>query len=142
MRPSITFAIAASSLAGLPAVGHHSEAGYDAESVAAFEGTVTHYGWRNPHVYVTVEATTRVERSGDRYLLETELENNASAPALAVRVVAVRTETGDRILPALYSDNFVFLMPGERQTIRTELRVADARGEEPRIVVEGFNLAR
>ncbi|MDH3420405.1 MAG: DUF6152 family protein, partial [Gammaproteobacteria bacterium] len=57
MRLSVVLPTAAGLLAGLPAAGHHSEAGYDANSVAAFEGTVTHYGWRNPHVYITVEAT-------------------------------------------------------------------------------------
>ena len=57
-----------------------------------------------------------------------------------VRLKAVREKTGDRILPALYSDNYVALMPGERRTIRTELADADTRGENPRMVVEGFNV--
>ena len=30
-------------------------------------------------------------------------------------------------------------MPGERRTIRTEIETADARGERPKMVVEGFN---
>jgi hypothetical protein len=34
---------------------HHSEAAYDSSTIVAFEGTVTHYGWRNPHVYINVE---------------------------------------------------------------------------------------
>ncbi|NNC63600.1 MAG: hypothetical protein HKN84_02340 [Gammaproteobacteria bacterium] len=70
MRSSIIIPIAAGALAALPAIGHHSEAGYDSESVAAFEGTVTHYGWRNPHVYITVEATAE---SGEtvEWLVET-----------------------------------------------------------------------
>ncbi len=32
-------------------------------------------------------------------------------------------------------------MPGERRTLCTELEDADTRGETPRIVVEGFNIA-
>jgi hypothetical protein len=52
---------------------------------------------------------------------------------------AVREKSGDRILPALYSDNYVSLMPGEQRTIVTEVAHADTRGEDPRIVVEGFN---
>lgn len=39
-----------------PALGHHSDAGVDMQAVVAFEGTVTEFGWRNPHVYVMVEA--------------------------------------------------------------------------------------
>jgi hypothetical protein len=56
-----------------------------------------------------------------------------------VRLKAVREKSGDRILPAIYSDNYVALMPGERRTFRTELANADTRGESPRMVVEGFN---
>jgi hypothetical protein len=58
-----------------------------------------------------------------------------------VRVKAVREQSGDRILPALYSDNYVALMPDERKTIVTKLEDADTRGERPKVVVEGFNLA-
>lgn len=36
-------------------LAHHSEAAYDAESVAAFQGTVTEFAWRNPHAYIMVE---------------------------------------------------------------------------------------
>jgi beta-galactosidase/beta-glucuronidase len=89
---------------------------------------------------VKLEATTRVERQGARWLLTTELHNVSAQPALMVKLKAVREKTGDRILPALYSDNYVTLMPGERRTIRTELAHADTRGENPRMVVEGFNV--
>jgi hypothetical protein len=57
-----------------------------------------------------------------------------------VRLKAVRETSGDRILPAIYSDNYVALMPGESRTIRTELENADTRGERPAMVVEGFNV--
>jgi hypothetical protein len=88
-----------------------------------------------------VEARTAVARQGEVWRLTTELHNGSAHPALMVRVKAVRQKSGDRILPALYSDNYVALMPGERRAIVTELRHADTRGEAPRIVVEGFNLA-
>ncbi|MGE5644998.1 MAG: glycosyl hydrolase 2 galactose-binding domain-containing protein [Acidobacteriota bacterium] len=91
---------------------------------------------------VKLDATTRAERQGARWLLTTELRNPAREPALMVRVKAVREKSGDRILPALYSDNYVALMPGESKVIRTELADADTRGEAPRVVVEGFNVAR
>ena len=57
-----------------------------------------------------------------------------------VRVKAVRDKSGDRILPALYNDNYFALMPGERRTIITEVAQVDTRGESPRAVVEGFNV--
>ena len=75
-------------------------------------------------------------------MLKTELNNPAKAPALMVHSKVVRAKSGDRILPALFSDNYVALMPGERRTIRTEVEEADTRGEGPRIAVEGFNVDR
>jgi Exo-beta-D-glucosaminidase Ig-fold domain len=73
----------------------------------------------------------------------TDLINNLelAQPALMVRLKAVRARSGDRILPVFYSDNYVSLMPGERRIVHTELMNADARGETPRTVVEGFNVA-
>ena len=88
---------------------------------------------------VKVQANTNAERQGDVWMLTTELVNTAAEPALMVRIKAVREQTGDRILPAFYSDNYVSLMPGERVTLRTELYHADTRGEKPRIAVGGFN---
>ena len=55
-------AIFATAVVFVPTVSaHHSDAGMDMESVIAFEGTVTEFAWRNPHVYVVVET----ERSGE-----------------------------------------------------------------------------
>ncbi len=82
-----------------------------------------------------VQARTTVERKGDRWLLVTELHNQASWPALMVRIKAVREKSGDRILPAIYSDNYVSLMPGESQTLTTEVSDSDTRGERPTVVV-------
>jgi hypothetical protein len=92
-----------------------------------------------PKVALQVKTTT--ERRGDRFVLSTELFNPSDRPALMVRLVPVRARSGDRVLPALWSDDYVSLMPGERRSIRVELEVRDARGEEPRIAVEGFNVA-
>jgi hypothetical protein len=89
----------------------------------------------------TIQASTSSERQGNRWLLTTTLANTSSTPALMVRLKAVRETSGDRILPAVYSDGYIALMPGEKRQITTELYEADTRGEKPRIVVEGFNVA-
>ena len=88
----------------------------------------------------SLRSATRAERQGSRWVLWTELENTSRTPALLVRLKAVREGSGDRILPALYDDNYVTLMPGEKRRMRTELDEADTRGERPAIAVEGFNL--
>jgi hypothetical protein len=89
---------------------------------------------------VTLRSTTAAERQDNRWVMSTELENTSKTPALMVRLKAVREKSGDRILPVLYEDNYITLMPGEKRRLRTELEETDTRGERPRIVVEGFNV--
>jgi hypothetical protein len=89
---------------------------------------------------VKLESTTTAVQQGDRWILSTQIHNGSAQPALMVQLKAVREKSGDRILPAIFSDNFVALMPGERRSIRTELQDADTRGERPKMVVTGFNV--
>jgi beta-galactosidase/beta-glucuronidase len=88
-----------------------------------------------------VDAQTATAQSGDRWMMTTTLENTSSTPLLNVRLKVVREKTGDRILPAIYSDGYIALMPGEKRIVTTEVYDADTRGERPRIEVEGFNLS-
>ena len=83
----------------------------------------------------TVEITTSPEQKGDRWEMTTRLQNTGASPAVMVRVKAVREKSGDRILPAIYSDNYIALMPGEAQTILIEVNEADTRGEKPAVVL-------
>ena len=53
----------------LPVSAHHSDAGIDMESIVAFEGVVTDFVWRNPHVYVLVDRD-----GGDGEAVEWELQ--------------------------------------------------------------------
>jgi hypothetical protein len=89
---------------------------------------------------VALDVTNNVDRAGGMWVMKTKLSNPTSHPALMVRLKPVRSKSGDRILPAIFSDNYIFLMPGETRTITTELREADARGEAPAMRVEGFNV--
>ena len=82
-----------------------------------------------------IESTTTAEQKGDRWLLATKIANTGPSPALMVRVKAVRERTGDRILPAIYSDNYIALMPGESRTLSIEVNHADTRGEKPTVVL-------
>ena len=62
---------------------------------------------------------TRDTRAGEGHYLLT-LENTTGSVAFANRVRLVNPSTGERILPAIMSDNFVTLMPGESRTITVE----------------------
>ena len=85
--------------------------------------------------------TQRLQIQGqDAWRLTTHLENTSPVPAVLVRLKAVRALTRDRILPAIYSDNYLTLMPGETRTLTTELAHADTRNQRPTLLLEGLNL--
>ena len=88
---------------------------------------------------VKLETRTTAGQQGGRWVLSTTMTNPSKTPALLIRLKAVRARSGDRILPAIYSDNYIALMPGESRTILTEFEIADTRREPPRMVIEGFN---
>ncbi|UWZ84107.1 glycosyl hydrolase 2 galactose-binding domain-containing protein [Occallatibacter riparius] len=87
-----------------------------------------------------VEMKTHITQTGSTWHVTAELHNASATPALMVRVKVVREKSGDLIAPALYDDNYVALMPGEKRNIQVTFEDADTRGEKPRVVMEGFNL--
>ena len=82
-----------------------------------------------------LESRTSEERKGDEWRLTATIQTAGSSPALMVRVKVVREKSGDRIVPAIYSDNYVALMPGESRSITIQLREADTRGERPKVIL-------
>ena len=57
-----------------------------------------------------------------------------------VQLKVIRDKSRDRIIPALFSDNFISLMPGEQRSIEIQIENADAHGEKPAVIVQGFNI--
>jgi hypothetical protein len=88
----------------------------------------------------TLDHTTTATKSGENWTLITRLHNTSAHPALMVRLKVTGKKTGERLLPVFYSDNYVFLMPGEEKTITMKLKDMDTRGEKPAVEISGFNL--
>ncbi len=93
-----------------------------------------------PEVRLNVISTAK--RRGDTWFLETILQNNTKVPALMIRLNIRGNKTGEQLLPALYSDNYMSLLPGESRTITMQVKSADARGMRPEVQVSGFNLTQ
>jgi len=90
---------------------------------------------------VKLEMATKAELRGGVWRASTTVKNPSQAPALMVRLKPVGETTGARMLPAIMSDNYLILMPGEGRTVTIEVAEADARGEKMAVAVEGFNVA-
>ncbi len=89
---------------------------------------------------VKLEVTSKPELAGGVWKSAVTIKNPSTTPALMVRVKPVAERSGQRLLPAIISDSYLVLMPGESQTIMVEVAEADARGERMAVVVDGYNV--
>ena len=69
------------------------------------------------------------------------LLNYGNTPAVMLRL-NLKGSDGEQILPVIYSDNYLHLMPGESRTIDIEWKAEDARGTAPIIEITGTNVSK
>jgi hypothetical protein len=86
---------------------------------------------------VKLQTNTTAVRTGKRIHLTTTLINRTKQPALMVKLNVVGSKSKERMLPVVFSDNFISLLPGGKRIITMELQSADTRGEQPVVVIEG-----
>ena len=89
---------------------------------------------------VKLNSNTKVKKSGDEWVLTTTLKNESVQPVLMIRMKVVGEKSSQRILPVFYSDNYVFLMPGEKKILIMKLKDEDTHGEKPAVEISGFNV--
>ena len=77
--------------------------------------------------------------SGTNGRFTVKLTNESDVPALMLRLKVIDSKTDDLVLPAWYSDNYIFLMAGESKEISVTVREEDCKGK-PVVRLEGFNL--
>ncbi|MEU1268536.1 discoidin domain-containing protein [Streptomyces sp. NPDC005799] len=83
---------------------------------------------------------TRVTRDGDRRTTTATVRNRGSIVAAMVRL-SLLDEAGARVLPTLYDDNYLWLLPGETRTVTLSWPASALPSGRPRLRVEGYNTA-
>ena len=84
--------------------------------------------------------TARAHRDGADLRVDVLLRNLGTAPALAAKITMLDAQ-GERVLPVYYEDNYVSLLPGESRTISVEAAAKDLGGEQPALVLDGWNVS-
>ena len=90
------------------------------------------------HTLPKAQVKTTVSTDGQGSF-SVRLSNPGSTPALMLRLKVTDSRTGDLVLPVFYSDNYLFLMPGESRDVSIRVHPADCAGK-PRLSLEGFNI--
>ncbi len=91
-----------------------------------------------PPVTLDIKTTFEHDSADDRALVT--LKNPGHSPAFFVRLRVLKSPDGAEILPSMWSDNYVSLLPGETRTLTACWRPDDASGVTPTVSVDGWNV--
>jgi hypothetical protein len=89
---------------------------------------------------VTLDAKVSRHDADGKCRLTVTLHNPSAHPALMAHLQLRRKESDDRVLPVYYSDNYVSFAPGDTKTITIEAAQSDLRGQQPVVMVDGWNI--
>ena len=91
---------------------------------------------------MTLGVKTAFDHDGadDRALVT--LTNPGHSPAFFVRLRVLQNPGGTEVLPSMWNDNYVSLLPGETRMLTARWRSDDAPGATPAVAVDGWNVAR
>ncbi|MFI9726168.1 discoidin domain-containing protein [Streptomyces sp. NPDC052092] len=82
---------------------------------------------------------TKVSRSGERHALTATVHNAGAAVAAMVRLSLLEEAGGRRVLPTLYSDNYLWLLPGESRTVRLSWPAEACASRTPVLTAQAYN---
>ena len=88
---------------------------------------------------VKLNVTTRTDREGANQINHVTLENPSKNLAFFVRLKVDKGKAGEEILPVLWQDNYVSLLPGEKREITATYRASELGGASPYVEVKGWN---
>ncbi len=89
-----------------------------------------------------VQTLMRVERRGGREVAHVTLANPGRTLAFFVRLRITKGPDGDEVLPVLWQDNYVTLLPGETRELTASYAARDLEGARATLAVDGWNVAR
>jgi exo-1,4-beta-D-glucosaminidase len=89
---------------------------------------------------VKLKASTRQERRGAEDVTHVTVENPSKSIAFFIRLKIAKGAGGDEILPVLWQDNYITLLPGEKREITAAYRNAELGAAKPSLEISGWNI--
>ena len=89
---------------------------------------------------VKLNVSDHSERQGENEVTHVTLENPSKNLAFFVRLKVDKGKAGEEILPVLWQDNYVSLLPGEKREISATYRAGELGMAKPVVEVSGFNV--
>lgn len=89
---------------------------------------------------VKLAVTEHSARQGENEITHVTIENPTKDLAFFVRLKVDKGKGGEEILPVLWQDNYVSLLPGEKREITATYRASDLGTASPHVEVKGWNV--
>jgi exo-1,4-beta-D-glucosaminidase len=89
---------------------------------------------------VKLKVTDRSEHKGEEEVTRVTLENPSKSLAFFVRLKVNKGEKGEEILPVVWEDNYISLMPGEKREVSATYRSSELGTAKAAVEVSGWNV--
>ncbi|HTC46648.1 MAG TPA: beta galactosidase jelly roll domain-containing protein [Candidatus Aquilonibacter sp.] len=89
---------------------------------------------------VKLKFSERTERKGEESITHVTIENPSKSLAFFVRLKINKDAAGEEILPVVWQDNYISLLPGERREVTATYRSGPLGTEKPVVKINGWNV--
>ena len=89
---------------------------------------------------VKLKVTSRHTRNGDESQTTVTLDNASKSVAFFVRLKVTKGVGGAEVLPVIWQDNYISLLPGEKRDIMASYRTANLGTAQPEVEISGWNI--
>jgi exo-1,4-beta-D-glucosaminidase len=89
---------------------------------------------------VKLKVADHTEHKGEEAITHVTLENPSKTLAFFVRLKVNQGKAGDEILPVIWQDNYLSLLPGEKREVTAIYRTQELGAAQPTVEVRGWNV--
>jgi exo-1,4-beta-D-glucosaminidase len=91
---------------------------------------------------IKVNVTSQTERKGADFITHVTVENPTKSLAFFVRLKINAGIHGEEILPVVWQDNYISLLPGEKRELTATYRASELATAKPEVEISGWNVER
>jgi len=88
---------------------------------------------------VEIESEMTVRKGDTKSIFEVTLKNKSDKIAFFINSAINDKNTGETILPVIWSDNYISLLPGETRVLKARINNSKLEGKNTELAIDGYN---